>query len=307
MATLFIFNPNATRGRLSAVAQSLQAAAGASPGSAWSMTTRPRHAVTLAADAANAGFSEVVAIGGDGTVHETVNGLMATPADRRPRLGIVPFGTGNDFALNFNVPIEPFAAMRVCLAAIAANQTRVSDVGLARDDTGRQEYWNNTLGIGFDAAVGFTTRRYAFARGFTMYLLATLDTIARNFAPTAMQIDIDGEVRAESALMLTIGNGPREGGGFNTTPASRIDDGVLEYCLARPMSRPRMLKLLPEFQRGTHGRFAKEVALGSLTRLRARWERALPIHMDGEMFADFGSPVRALEISVVPGALRVLA
>jgi diacylglycerol kinase family enzyme len=180
-------------------------------------------------------------------------------------------------------------------------------VGFARDDTGRLEYWNNTLGIGFDAAVGFTTKRYAFARGFTMYLLATLDTIARNFAPTAMQIDIDGEVRAESALMLTVGNGPREGGGFNTTPASRIDDGVLEYCLARPMSRPRMLALLPEFQRGTHGRFVREVALGSLTRLRARWERALPIHMDGEMFADFGSPVRELEIGVVPGALKVLA
>ena len=151
----------------------------------------PRNTGIASSGLISANMVVKVAIGGDGTAHETINGLMATPAERRPRLGIVPFGSGNDYALNFNVPLEPLAAMRACLAAIAANQTRVSDVGLARDDTGRQEYWNNTLGIGFDAAVGFTTKRYAFARGFTMYLLATLDTIARNFAPTAMQIDID--------------------------------------------------------------------------------------------------------------------
>ena len=306
MSTLFIFNPNANRGRMTSIARHLQSLAGASPDNAWSMTTRPRHAVALSASAADAGYDAVVAIGGDGTVHEVVNGLMAIPVERRPRLGIVPFGSGNDFVRNLKIPTEPVSAMKECLSALGRDKTQAVDVGVARDDQGRQEYWNNTLGIGFDAAVDFTTKRYAFARGFTMYLLATLDTIARNFSPTAMQIDIDGQVRAEKALMLTIGNGPREGGGFNTTPASQIDDGVLEYCLARPMSRPRMLQLLPEFQRGTHGRHTKEVALGTLTRLRASWERALPIHMDGELFADFGSPVRAIEIGVIPRAVRVL-
>lgn len=307
MATLFIFNPNANRGRLTSVAQELHRLAGTASDTAWAMTTRPRQAVTLAAEAAGAGFDTVVAIGGDGTVHEAVNGLMATPAERRPRLGIVPFGSGNDFVLNLGTPREPLAAMQACLAAAANGHTRAVDVGYARDDLGRQEYWDNTLGIGFDAAVGLTTRRYAFLRGFTMYLTATLDVIARNFAPTAIQLDVDDDVRAENALMLTVGNGPREGGGFHTTPGSRVDDGVFEYCLARPMSRPRMLQLLPEFQRGTHGRFTREVALGKVSRLRVRWERPLPIHMDGETFAEFGSPVRGLEVGVVPGAVRVLA
>lgn len=307
MPTLYIFNPNANRGRMTAVAQELQRLAGTASDTAWAMTTRPRHAVTLAAEAAAAGFNTVVAIGGDGTVHEAVNGLMATPAERRPRLGVVPFGSGNDFVLNLGTPREPIAAMKTCLAAAAHGQTRAVDVGHTRDDHGREEYWNNTLGIGFDAAVGLTTRRYGFLRGFTMYLAATLDVIARNFAATPVQMDVDGDVRAENALMLTVGNGPREGGGFHTTPGSRVDDGILEYCLARPMSRPRMLQLLPEVQRGTHGRFSKEVALGKVSRLRLRWEHPLPIHMDGETFAEFGSTVRGLEVGVIPGALQVLA
>ncbi|MBX7213645.1 MAG: hypothetical protein K1X39_06465 [Thermoflexales bacterium] len=307
MATLCIFNPNANRGRLTGSAQTMQALAAAAPDTAWSVTTSPRHATSLAAQAAAAGFDVIVAIGGDGTVHETVNGLMSTPAATRPTLGVVAFGSGNDFALNMGLPTEPVEAMKACLAAIAGGKKRAVDVAWVRDESGRREYWDNTLGIGFDAAVGLSTKRYSFTTGFPMYLLATIDTIARNFAPTAMQLDVDGNVRAERALMLTLGNGPREGGGFHTTPGSRIDDGRLEYCLARPMPRPRMLQILPDFQKGTHGKHKVEVELGSFTHLKVKWDRSLPIHTDGETFADFGSPIRSIEVGIEAGALQVVA
>jgi diacylglycerol kinase family enzyme len=89
----------------------------------------------------------VVAVGGDGTVHEVINGLMQLPAEKRPRLGVVPLGSGNDFAHALGVPLQAQNALR----QVFLGQPRRIDVGRLQDNLGRVEYFDNTVGLGFDA------------------------------------------------------------------------------------------------------------------------------------------------------------
>lgn len=297
-----IFNPQADRGRTGRVASDLQRLAEELGGADWVRTEGPGHAALIAERAAQEGFDPVVAVGGDGTVHEVVNGLMRLEADRRPRLGIVPIGSGNDFAGGVGVALDPSRALRIIFSP---GREMEFDVGLIRDERGRQEYWVNVVGIGFDAAVNLQARNVAWAHGFLMYLLAVIRVIIQNYDAARMEIELDGETRQGEVLMFTVGNGPREGGGFRTTPASKYDDGVLDYATVARVSRLMMFRLIPEVMRGTHGRF-KSVTIGRLHQLKLRADRALPIHLDGETFASYEADVRGLEVSLVPGALRLI-
>src|SRR5262249_34590850 len=139
----------------------------------WATTERPRHAIELAKSAANEGIDIVVAVGGDGTVHEVINGLMQISSERRPKLGIVPVGSGNDFAWNIGLAHDPEKA----IAAIFGPTTRTIDVGTISDATGREDFWNNTIGLGFSGAVNIASREVKGLRGFLVYLVAVLRTI----------------------------------------------------------------------------------------------------------------------------------
>jgi diacylglycerol kinase (ATP) len=105
--------------------------------------------------------------------------------------------------------------------------------------------------------------------------------------------------------MLTLGNGTREGEGFRTPPDAAMDDGRLDYVLVESVSRLQMLRLIPEFMRGTQARFP-EVHLGRFRKLHLRSDMALPIQADGEMFAPYAANIREAMVEVVPAALRVI-
>jgi YegS/Rv2252/BmrU family lipid kinase len=222
----------------------------------------------------------LVALGGDGTVHEVVNGLMRLPVEQRPRLGIVPIGSGNDFAFAAGIAANPQEAIRRAFTGTE----RWVDVALIRDGSGRSEYFNNTCGLGFDAAINIRTRKVKFFTGFAMYLTATLQSIALNFTAPHMKVQYDGGTLDQPILMLTVGNGPREGGGFITTPASKVDDGLLDFIYITQVSQFRMLQLLPKVMNATHIH-EPDVKVATTTRLRIEADRALPIHIDGELFA----------------------
>jgi YegS/Rv2252/BmrU family lipid kinase len=303
--TLLIFNPMADRGRsgqkasdLRAMVAQLSAEVG---GADWHGTEYPAHATEVAAQAADNGYTTVVALGGDGTVHEVVNGLMRAPAERRPRLGIVPIGSGNDFAYAVGVPMNSQEAVRRAFTGAE----RSVDVAHIQDGTGRGEFFNNTAGIGFDAAINIQTRKLKFVTGFVMYLTGTLLSIARNFTAPHMKVTYDGGVLDQPILMLTVGNGPREGGGFVTTPASKVDDGLLDFVYIGQVSQMRMLQLLPKFMNGTHIH-EPDVKIAATTRLTIDADRALPIHIDGELFAPYEADVRRVEIELTAGAVRVV-
>ncbi len=297
--TLLIFNPNSDRGRSGQKASDLRAMVESLGGADWRGTEYPDHAAEIAAQAAN--YATVVALGGDGTVHEVINGLMQIEATRRPRLGIVPIGSGNDFAFAAGVLMDSQAAIR---QALTGAPKRI-DVALIKDGAGRSEYVDNSIGIGFDAAINIRSRKIRYIYGFLMYLTATLQAIAFNFEAPHMQVTYDGGVLDQKIMMMTVGNGPREGGGFLTTPDSKIDDGILEFLYIDQVSQFRMLQLLPLVMKGTHVK-EPDVKLAQTTKLVIDSDRALPIHIDGELFAPYEANVRHVEVELLPQAIEVL-
>jgi YegS/Rv2252/BmrU family lipid kinase len=295
-----ILNPVANHGR------SLQVAADLRPLMAeynadWSGTEYPGHAAELASQAGEQGYDLVAAVGGDGTVHEVINGLMRVPEKKRPALGIVPLGSGNDFAHILGLPENPAEALK---SALKGSPHRL-DVALVRDENGREEYFNNTLGIGFDGVTTIRSRKITHIHGFMMYFLAVIQTIILNFKPMGLHVQTDTETWDLSSLMLTIGNGPREGGGFMVTPDARLDDGLLNYVTIRKVSRLMMFRLIPEVMKGTHGRF-KQVRMGTCKKMSVASDVALYVHADGEIYAGFGTDVRQLAIEIHPAAIRFL-
>jgi diacylglycerol kinase family enzyme len=120
-----------------------------------------------------------------------------------------------------------------------------------------------------------------------------------------MHIQTDAENWEEETMMLTICNGPREGGGFLVAPKARLDDGVYDYAAIGHISRPMMLRLLPEVMKGTHGRF-KVVRMGQCKKLELKSEKPLVIHVDGEIYAGFGTDIRQFSIELLPGALEIM-
>lgn len=297
----FIINPIADMGHAWSLAADLRPIVEEFGGADWGGTVYPTHATELARSAGEEGYDLVIAAGGDGTVHEVVNGLMQLPAEKRPRLGIVPLGSGNDFAHNVGMPDDPAEALR----RIFTGEPHKIDIGWIEDNRGRGEYWDNTLGIGFDATVTIRSRKLPVVRGFMLYLTAVLQTIILNHEAPQFEVTTDNESWNESLLMLTLCNGPREGGGFFVAPEALMDDGVFNYVRIRKVSRPMMFRLLPEVLKGTHGKFAP-VTMGTFKTMTLRADRPLRIHADGEIFAGFGTDVRELTFKILPNALEIV-
>ena len=295
-----IFNPIANLGRaynLSAPLHSLLP-----EGSDWSETAYPNHAKEIARQAADQGYDLVVAMGGDGTVHEVLNGLMEAPAEQRPAMGVVPTGSGNDFSFMMGVTPQPEAALRQVLVGTP----RTIDVGMAHLDNGQQFYFSNTIGIGFDTLVTIHSRHIPLVHGFAVYFAAVLQTIIQNHNPFHIKATLDGKAWEDELLMLVLCNGQREGGGFLVSPTSRPDDGVLDFVYVHRISRLRMLMTLPYFLKGTQASL-KHVGTGQFKKFELNSDRALYIHSDGEIIAGFGSKVHQLSTEIIPGALRMVS
>jgi diacylglycerol kinase (ATP) len=299
--TMLIFNPKADWGHASTAVVELRPLVEELGGGDWSETTHPTHATELARQAAESGYSLVVAVGGDGTVHEVINGLMQVPSEARPRLGIVPLGSGNDFAHSIGITGSPAESLK----KIYAGQTKHIDVGAFNFGKGQREYYNNTFGLGFDATVTIRTKNLTHIRGFLMYLVAVLQTIALNHEAPMMHISTDTESWDEETIMMVLCNGPREGGGFLVAPGSDSSDGFLNYASVCHVSRLMMLRLIPEVMKGTHGRF-KQVRLGKLHWMKIQVEKPVTVHADGEVIAGFDSDIRNVTVEVVPGAVEIV-
>ena len=296
-----ILNPMADMGNAWTVANDLRPIIAEYGNADWSGTVYPTHATELAKQAGEQGYDMVIAMGGDGTVHETLNGLMRIPVEKRPILGVVPVGSGNDFAHSIDVPMQSDRA----LAHALNSEPSMVDVGLMTDENGREEYFDNTVGIGFDAVVTIRSHRLPVVRGFLMYLTAVIQTILLNHEPARMQLEADGQKWEQANLMVTVCNGPREGGGFLVAPDAKTDDGLLNYVMISKCSRPMMFRLIPEVMNGTHGRFDL-IKMGTCQKFSLVSDRPVYIHTDGEIFTSFGSNLRKLDFEILPGALKVV-
>ncbi|NLF50180.1 MAG: diacylglycerol kinase family lipid kinase [Leptolinea sp.] len=298
---LMIFNPIANLGRAWPVASNLRRVADEFGGAVWAGTVYPGHASEIAEKAASEGYKTVVAVGGDGTIHEVINGLMKVDTAKRPLLGIVPVGSGNDFAGTMGIPRDSEEALR----KVFSGSPRRIDIASALDGNGRKEYWMNTLGMGFDSAVNFHSREVPIFQGFMIYFLALFRTIIENYRPFKITGTIDGESFEKETLMLTVTNGKREGGGFLLAPDALQDDGLLNYTLVDVISRLKMLMAIPYFLKGTHASL-NYVKTGTFKNISLKSNNPLWIHADGEIFAGFSSQVTELTLEVLPGAIELI-
>ncbi len=296
-----ILNPMADMGNAWTVANDLRPIIAEYGNADWSGTVYPTHATELAKQAGEQGYDMVIAMGGDGTVHEVVNGLMQIPEKTRPIMGVVPVGSGNDFAHSIGVPMQSDHA----LAHALKGEPSTVDIGLMTDENGRQEYFDNTIGIGFDAVVTIRSHKLPIVRGFLMYLTAVIQTIILNHEPAKMKLEADGETWEQTNLMVAVCNGPREGGGFMVAPDAKNSDGILNYMMIAKCSRPMMFRLIPEVMNGTHGRFDL-VKMGTCQKFSLTSERPVYIHADGEIYTSFGSNLHKVDFEILPAALKVV-
>ncbi len=296
-----IMNPNADMGNAWRFAADLRYLFEGISEADWAGTVYPTHAITLAKQAAEEGYDIVVAMGGDGTAHEVINGLMQVPKEKRPVLGVIPLGSGNDFSANIGNTDNPDEAVK----AILGGYTKKLDIASIEDENGRKEYWDNTANIGFGGSVTIYSHTLPLLRGFLMYLAAVLQTIFSAYIVMNAEFKTDEEEWTDSAIMIALNNGPREGGGFQTGPRAVMDDGLLNYTIARKVTRLKMLMLLPMFMNGTQEK-DKAVYMGTFKKMEIKSDKPLYLHTDGEMFAGFNHDIHNLKIEILPGAIEVL-
>ncbi len=295
MPTLLLVNPVAGHGRAARAAAEAVACCGRHWREVRVVTTRgPGDGVTLVKQAIAAGCARVLALGGDGTVHEAANGILSVPFDQRPALGIIPMGTGNDYAkLSRTYGLSVAAAVQ---SLAHARVTRL-DVGQALG-----EYFINSIGIGFDAEVARRVAGYTRLRGIPAYLSAALATFG-HFDPPRLSISSSAASFEESVLLLEVGIGAVVGGGFRLTPDARPDDGLFDVCsIARQNLFGFMFKL-PLAMLGLHGRL-RGVRIFRTDCLTVRSTTGAPLlaQLDGELRPIAGP----LEITQLPLALPVL-
>lgn len=263
---------------------------------------RPWHCSELAEAAAHRGVNVVVAAGGDGTVNETINGLMRARKDgtARPALGVLSLGTGNDFAASMNIP----AKIESALQAIRTNKRRFVDVGFLHGcGLQKNRYFGNCVGIGFDAAGGVLVERITWATGLLAYLIAALQNIFIYYKAPTLEIKLDTETLHLPSLLVSIMNGRRIGGGFWTAPNASPEDGLFDLCIAEEVSRPRMLTLLPHFLKGTQAT-QPEIQMKQATRVTiTATNGAMPIQADGEIL---DAACREVSIEILPKQLEVI-
>jgi YegS/Rv2252/BmrU family lipid kinase len=266
------------------------------------VTEHPGHAAELAKQAAAKGFDAVVAMGGDGTANEVINGLMEAKADGRPScaMGVLCVGRGNDFAFGVGIPQNLKEGCRVLVEGFK----RTIDIGrVTVDESAPERFFGNGIGIGFDTVVGFEAAKHKRLRGFLSYLVAALKTLFFLFQPPVVRIACDGEEWSQPALMVSVMNGQRMGGGFMMAPDGVSDDGKLNVCVAGVAGRFRLLMLMLKFMNGTQARSnLVKTARASSVSIEAQ-AGELPAHADGETLCEAG---KKLDVELLAGQLDVI-
>jgi YegS/Rv2252/BmrU family lipid kinase len=230
-------------------------------------------------------------VGGDGTLHEIVNGLLRTP--QPPELAAIPVGTGNDFAHCLGIPKSILEAVALACKGTCSLAT---DVGLCGD-----RYFLNVAGIGFDADVAMAVNRApgVLRRLPYAFVLYTLRELVRN-RRHPLDIYLDGRHVQRQSLLVAVANGRFYAGGMMIAPPASRSDGLLDVCIIGDVSRREVLRLLPSVFHGGHIKHPKV----ELHRARVVRIEGLPTtlaQLDGEVIGS-----APLQFEVVPRALTIV-
>jgi diacylglycerol kinase (ATP) len=267
------------------------------PGAAVHRTDRPSHARVLARRAVLSGYPLVVAAGGDGTLNEVLNGIG--PFLGQVRLGLLPLGTGNDFARSLGIPDDLDGA----LAVLEAGGVRHCDVGSFRDGRVRRLFLNVSA-AGFSGEMGESlTPELKQSWGPLAYLRAALDTLPeRTEYRLTLRFDDQDEVH-ESAVNLVVANGRYVASGVPIAPEARLDDGRFDVVLVRSGSLPSLAALASRVLLGRHLEEVDDRLLFRRARsLDVSAVPTMPLNVDGELLGQ-----RSGRFEVLPGALEMVA
>lgn len=267
-------------------------------------TTVPREATRLALAAARAGVDLVVAAGGDGTVHEVSNGLLRALGQGvdGPVLGVLPVGSGNDFAKL----IGPLDDLDRSMDILVEGRERRFDA--ARAVWGRQEQWFvNAAGTGIDVEVvrQLLKKRGRATPGVGRYLSAVLRALVR-YRAIPLRIRLDDREIERDTMIIAAANGRCIGGGFWICPGAEPDDGRLDICIVNRVSYLGALRALPMVMRGTHEKHPKiEMFNAAQVEIEALGPDPLFFQLDGELHEP--PDARRLTLQLRPRALPVMA
>lgn len=265
------------------------------------LTEKVGHAEALACQAVNEGRELVVAAGGDGTLNETLNGLMDARDGKKdlPALGVLPVGRGNDFSFGMGIPHDLEQACDI----LAQGKRRRIDVGHVRGgDFPQGRYFGNGVGLGFDTVVGFEAAKVK-KLGAASYLVGLVKTISLYNRAPVYELVLDGETQTQPFLMVSIMNGRRMGGAFLMAPDSDSGDGQFDLCLAGDVPQARILATALKFISGTQAQ-SPYVRMVRARKVSVRAVNgSIPAHADGETVCKAG---QALEIDILPGALELV-
>lgn len=260
------------------------------------------HAMKLSEQAVRDGYDVVVCASGDGTINEALNGLMNAREDglNQPAFGVISIGTGNDFSGGVGIPTN----LHQSLDTLLLNKRKKIDIGFVKGgDYPDGRYFGNGIGIGFDAAVGNEALKVRWTRGILAYLIGAIATVFLYYTPPNLQIVLDDEELNQYALMVSIMNGKRMGGGFQMAPKSVSNDGYFDLCICETASKLRIFGLIPYFLKGTQDgqpeikmRRSKKI---SITAKNGNF----PAHADGEMLCYSGT---SLEIEILKNAVEII-
>jgi YegS/Rv2252/BmrU family lipid kinase len=252
------------------------------------MTEAPKHATALAAAAADEGYDVVVAVGGDGTTLEVLNGLVG----RETAIAVLPIGSGNDFLKPLGVPHD----LEIAAGRLREGRIRPVDLGRVGDT-----YFGNGLGVGFGAQVVIESRKMPRMRGFALYLASVCRAVWRYRSPP-MVFQFDDQELQGRFLMAAIANGRCYGAGFWLAPDAEMDDGLFDLCLIAHMPIPLFFFHLPKVFKGKHTHI-REVTMARARRVVVKASRPVPVHADGEIVSEGATE---MEVEIVPQALQVV-
>jgi YegS/Rv2252/BmrU family lipid kinase len=254
-------------------------------------TESPGHAVSIAAAAT--GYDVVVAVGGDGTVHEVLNGLMRQPAESRPALAVLPTGSGNDTCRTLGIPFDISDAAML----LSTGQRRRYDVGSCNGI-----YFNNSFAAGLDAKVTAKAVEYKITKrrsGLWLYLTALMHVLFKDLDAFDVHLGFDGaEPEATRTLIIAVTNGATYGGGFKITPDADPVDGLFDVCMIDELGLAEALWRLPFVIAGKHTKMPV-VHMSRHTSATISSEVPLPAQLDGEVLLE-----TRYELAMLPSAIE---
>ncbi len=265
------------------------------------VTEGPGDGTRIAKTAVSKGYDVVIAAGGDGTISEIVNGLIAaTPVDKSTvPFGIMPIGTANDFGDMVGVPRD----LSVVAKAIANGNTRQIDIGrisLPENHHQQNHYFNNNCAVAMEPMVTLEHIKMTRLSGEIRYVVALIRALVKLKAWN-MKITWDGGGYEGPTYLLSICNTARTGG-FLMAPGAKYDDGLLDFVLAPEVSKFTVLAVLARLFRGTHVHHS-DVTFLRTTNLVIESYPGTPMHADGEIITE---KEKSIKIDILPGKLTLL-